>query len=300
VSARPRVVVFAYSEVGVRCLSLLLARGARVVGVVTHPDDPGEARWFGSVAELARAAGLPCHVVRSARSPELLETIRGLRPDLVFSCYFRRLLPGALLALPRLGALNLHGSLLPRYRGRAPVNWAVLHGERETGATLHHMVERADAGDIVDQEAVPIGPEDTAGEVSLRVAEAAVRVLDRQLDALERGDAPRRPQDERLATCFGRRRPEDGRIDWRRPATQVVDLVRAVTRPFPGAFSDTGQGRLYVWKARAVPGDGAPGEVLSLDPPVLACGDGAVALLEWNLEGDTPGAFPLAAGAVGG
>jgi len=283
--ADARIVVFGYSEVGYRCLELLLRRAARIVAVFTHADDPTERRWFGSVAELARGAGIPVHVFEDPRDPALLEALRAAAPELLFSFYYRQLLPPAVLALPHLGAFNMHGSLLPRYRGRAPVNWAVLNGETETGATLHHMVAKADAGDIVDQERVPIGPEDTAAEVGARVAEASVRILDRRLLELCEGRAPRRPQDEPHATCFGRRRPEDGRIDWSRSAREVVNLVRAVTRPFPGAFSDTEGGRLFVWRARVRPGAGRPGTVLAVDPLTVAAGEGAVEILDASLEG---------------
>lgn len=281
-----RVLFFGYGEVGYRALELLLERGANVVGAYTHEDDPDENQWFRSVATLARRSGLPVHTPRSLRSPERLAEVSALAPELILSCYYRRLIPDTILALPGLGALNVHGSLLPRYRGRAPVNWAVLHGETETGATLHHMVAEADAGDVVDQEAVPIGPEETAGEVALKVADAAVVVLGRQLDALLAGMAPREPQDPSRATVFGGRRPEDGRIDWVLPARQVADLVRAVTRPFPGAFSDAPQGRLMVWRAQPVAGAGSaePGTVLAVSPPTIACGEGALALLDWSWD----------------
>jgi len=302
------IAVFGYSEVGHRCLELLLRRRARVVAVFTHADAPDERRWFGSVAELARDAGIPVHVFEDPRDPALLDALRATAPDLLFSFYYRQLLPPEVLAVARLGAFNMHGSLLPRYRGRAPVNWAVLNGETETGATLHHMLAKADAGDIVDQERVPIGPEDTAAEVGTRVADASVRILDRRLAELCEGRAPRRPQDELRATRFGRRRPEDGRIDWSRSAREVVDLVRAVTRPFPGAFTDTEGGRLFVWRARVGPSGGHPGTVLATNPLTIAAGDRAVEILDASLEGRAidgqqwpPGA-PLesASGAPGG
>jgi methionyl-tRNA formyltransferase len=192
----------------------------------------------------------------------------------------------------RLGAYNVHGSLLPKYRGRAPVNWAILHGEAETGATLHHMVAQPDAGDIVDQERVPIGPEDPVGTVMGRVRDAAVTVLERQMDNLLRGTAPRSPQDHAQATYFGRRRPEDGRIDWRRPARELFNLVRAVTRPYPGAFADfPPERRLTVWWARPLPGAALPGSILSTAPLRIGTGDGCLEILdsEWRSLTDAPG-----------
>lgn len=283
-SAKPRIVVFGYSEVGVRCLEILVRRGEQVVAVVTHADDPDEERWFGSVADLARRHGIPVLAPESLREPAVVAAVDRFEPELIFSFYYRMMIPERILERARLGAFNMHGSLLPRYRGRAPVNWAVLHGEVETGATLHHMVARADAGDIVDQERVPIGPEETAGEVAQKVAAAAGVILERRLDQLRQGRAPRAPQDESQATYFGRRRPEDGCIDWFASAAQTVNLVRAVTRPFPGAFTATAGGRLYVWRARAVPVPvRAPaGTVVGHGPLVVAAPDGEVEVADWS------------------
>jgi methionyl-tRNA formyltransferase len=184
------------------------------------------------------------------------------------------------LALARRGALNMHGSLLPRYRGRAPVNWAVLHGERETGATLHDMTAKPDAGGIVDQQAVPIGPDENARAVFDKVTGAAEAVLDRALPALIAGTAVRRPNDLASGSYFGGRRPEDGRIDWNAPAKRVHDLVRAVAPPYPGAFADLPGGRLDVHRTRlldtAPPGAPANVGVFVADGRVYArCGDGA-------------------------
>jgi len=231
-----KAVVFAYHDVGVRCLRVLLEAGVRVPLVVTHRDDPRERVFFGSVAELARSKG-----IETLEDPEnnLLERrIANLAPDFIFSFYYRRMLPPGLLATARRGAFNMHGSLLPKYRGRAPVNWAVLKGETETGATLHEMVAKPDAGRVVDQEAVPIGPDETAGEVMAKVAAAAERVLKRSIGKLVAGTAQLKPQDLARGSYFGGRRPEDGRIDWSSSAREIHNLVRAVAPPYPGAFTE--------------------------------------------------------------
>ncbi|MEO8190356.1 MAG: formyltransferase [Acidobacteriota bacterium] len=286
-----RVAVFAYSDTGHACLKALLDRSADVVFVATHADDPKEAHWFPSVAELARSRGIEPEIVDDPRAPGLAERIRSARPDLLFSFYYRGLLPDAVLRLPSLGAFNIHGSLLPRFRGRAPVNWAVLKGETETGATLHAMTSRADAGDIVDQQTVPIGPDDTALEVQRRVTAAAVAVLTRRLGELSAGRAPRVPQDESRATKFPRRGPEDGRIDWSWSARQVHDLVRAVTHPWPGAFTDIFGGKATLWKT-SVPNLGAhdnfPGQIRTEAGRLyVACGDDRyVEVLALQREGE--------------
>jgi methionyl-tRNA formyltransferase len=230
-----KAVVFAYHNVGARCLRVLRAHGIDVPLVVTHADDSCEVQWFERVADVADDLGLPWTAPPDANAPECVARIAALAPDFVFSFYYRRMLGASILALPRLGALNMHGSLLPRYRGRAPVNWAVLHGERETGATLHYMIGKPDAGDIVAQQAVPILPDDTAREVADKVTVAAEICLDAVLPALVAGTAPRHPNDIARGSYFGRRTPEDGRIDWMRHAREIHDLVRAVAPPYPGA-----------------------------------------------------------------
>ena len=286
--ADPNVVVFAYRDVGYECLQTLLARGVRVVAVFTHANDANENIWFPSVAALARSRRVPVYTPQNINTPEEIVRVRAFAPHLIFSFYYRQLIAPEILQLARVGAFNLHGSLLPMYRGRAPINWAILHGERETGATLHAMVNRPDAGDIVDQQAVPIGPEDTVREVSARVTAAARLVLERQLDNLLAGRAPRRPQDETRASYFGGRRPEDGRIDWRRSAVDIFNLIRAVTHPFPGAFTEHDGRRFTIWWARPVPSESLwrPGEVVTVLPLRIATGAGCLEVIEWQRSDD--------------
>lgn len=285
----PRILFFGYSEVGYECLSLLLERGDHVIGLVTHEDNPNEKIWFQTPAVAARARGIPVHTPEKVNTPEWIERIAAWQPDLILSVYYRHMISSRILALPRLGAFNLHGSLLPRYRGRAPINWAVLHGEPRIGMTLHRMVKAADAGAIVDQEGVDLDPRDTAEQAFRKVLPCARRVLARQIDALLAGTAPETPQDEAQATYFTGRKPEDGRISWASSSRQIFNLIRAVTDPYPGAFTEVGGSRLMVWwgepESPATAGRrGRPGEVLSLAPLVVATGDGALELTrtEWR------------------
>ncbi len=233
----PRAVVFAYHNVGVRCLKVLLAHGIDVALVVTHTDDPHERIWFDSVAAITTDYGIPTIAPENPNAPEELQRLRDLAPDFLSSFYYRRMLMPELLAIAPRGALNLHGSLLPKYRGRVPINWAIIHGETETGATLHYMVAKPDAGDIVAQTAVPILPDDTAREVLDKVTVAAEMTLYRALPALIAGNAPRIAQNLRQGSYFSGRKPEDGRIDWTGSAVGVHNLVRAVAPPYPGAFT---------------------------------------------------------------
>ena len=245
-----RAVVFAYSEVGVRCVRELLAQDVEIPLLFTHADDPGESHWFGSVGELARSRGLRVETPADPNTPEWVEEGRRAAPDFLFSFYYRHMLQSPWLGVPRCGALNMHGSLLPKFRGRAPVHWAIIKGESVTGASLHYMREKPDAGALVDQQSVPILENDTALDVSIKVAEAAQRVLHRCLPDLLAGRASARELDLSLGSYFGRRRPEDGRIDWRQPARAVHDLVRAVAPPFPGAFTVVNGCRLEVLETR--------------------------------------------------
>lgn len=285
---KTRAVVFAYHDVGVRCLSVLLAHGVEIPLVVTHRDAPGENIWFASVERLARDNDID--VAMPDDPAELAGRIASLAPDFLFSFYYRHMLPAALLASARRGAFNMHGSLLPKYRGRVPVNWAVLKGERETGATLHEMVEKPDAGGIVDRMAVPILPDDRAVDVFRKVATAAEIVLDRALPKLVDGTAKLVPQDLSQGGYFGGRKPEDGRIDWSRGAREIHDLVRAVAPPYPGAFTTLLARNVRILRTRVHGGVAEPGApALRFDGRHLLarCADGGtLRILELEADGE--------------
>jgi methionyl-tRNA formyltransferase len=295
-----RAVVFAYHNVGVRCLSVLLAHGVDVVRVVTHRDNPTESIWFDSVAELAARHGIPAITPEDPNDPALIAELAALQPDFLFSFYYRLMLKAPLLALPQRGAWNMHGSLLPKYRGRVPVNWAIIHGERETGATLHRMLEKPDAGGIVARQAVPILPDDTAFEVFNKVTLAAEMALDRVLPDLLAGRAVETAQDLAAGSYCGGRRAEDGRIDWHQPAQKVHNLIRAVAPPYPGAFSDTPKGRLKVLRSLHPTGETGPHggrpTLFAHDGHLFAeCGDGRILrLVAVELQG-----LPLAPDSTG-
>ena len=221
--------------------------------LVTHEDNPQETIWFGSVAQLAAEHDIPIATPSDPNDPEFVARMHALAPDFLFSFYYRNMLKTPLLATAQRGALNMHGSLLPKYRGRVPVNWAVLHGETETGASLHYMEAKPDAGDLVDQQSVPILLDDTAADVFHKVSCAAEIVLHRSLPALIAGTAPRTPLDLRLGSYFGSRKAEDGRIDWTQPAQAIHNLIRAVAPPYPGAFTTLAGKPLRILKTRLAP-----------------------------------------------
>lgn len=283
-------VVFAYHNVGVRCLRVLLAAGVDVRLVVTHEDTLNEAIWFASVRALCCENDIPYITPADPNTPEVEARVAALSADFLFSFYYRNMLKAPLLQSVRRGAYNLHGSLLPQYRGRVPVNWAVLHGERETGATLHQMNVKPDNGAIVDQFAVPILPDDTAQEVFEKVVVAAELCLYRALPRLLAGTAEHRPQDLSQGAYFGARRAEDGRIDWRQNARQIHNLVRAVSRPYPGAFSDFPAGRLLLWRTRVIDDmniSADSGKLLERDGriEIHPAGGGLLHVLEAELSG---------------
>ena len=231
-------VVFAYHDVGLNCLKALLTAGIQVDLVVTHQDDPNENVWFGSVAKLCQEKNIPYITPSATELVDLAPKLQALAPDYIFSFYYRYMIPAQILACAKIAALNMHGSLLPQYRGRAPVNWAILHGETQTGATLHIMEAKPDAGDIVGQSAVSIGPDETATDVFSKVSEAAVAVIHEVLPNLIKGNVPRKPNELQKGSYFGGRKPADGQIHWDQKAIQVHNLVRAVAPPYPGAFTD--------------------------------------------------------------
>ena len=282
-------VVFAYHDVGVRCLAVMLSHGVNIPLVVTHQDDPKENIWFESVEKLARAYDIEVATPADPNAPEFVERLQAISPDFIFSFYYRFMLKPAVLATAMRGAYNMHGSLLPKFRGRAPVNWAVLRGEEMTGATLHEMVEKPDAGRIVDQFPVPILPDDRAIDVFRKVTAASELLLDRSLAAVLDGMAQPQEQDLSQGGYFRGRTSDDGRIDWARSAREIHNLVRAVAPPYPGAFTYLGGQKLRLLRTRVERDRGTP------HPPqmrfdgrhlVVQCADGSVLrIVECDVDG---------------
>ncbi len=241
-----KAVVFAYHNVGVRALATLLACDIQVELVVTHADDTNETIWFDSVAELAGRYDIPVITPTDPNQPEVIARVAATRPDFLFSFYYRHMLGAPLLDIPPRGAFNLHGSLLPKYRGRVPVNWAIIHGETQTGASLHRMEIKPDAGALLDQQAVAILPNDTAVDVFGKLTCATEQILLRTVPRLIKGTQQETPLDLAAGSYFGGRRPEQGRIDWQAPAQQIHNLIRALAPPYPPAFFDFGSQRVYL------------------------------------------------------
>jgi UDP-4-amino-4-deoxy-L-arabinose formyltransferase/UDP-glucuronic acid dehydrogenase (UDP-4-keto-hexauronic acid decarboxylating) len=248
-----RAVVFAYHNMGVIGIRNLLAAGYTIPLVFSHEDDANENVWFESVPEFCKERRIPCVCPRNPNQFGWIGKIKAEEPDIIFSFYYRYMLKPDILSIPPLGAYNLHGSYLPAYRGRCPVNWVILKGERETGVTLHEMVEKPDAGAIVARKKVDISHEDTAHTLFKKLELAADAMLKEILPVIKSGDIPKTPMDLSRGSYYGGRKPEDGRIFWDRPAEEIYNLIRAVTRPYPGAFGFLGDTMVLFW--RAVPVD---------------------------------------------
>lgn len=284
-------VLFAYHQMGHDCLAALLAMGAPVAALFTHQDSSAEEIWWDSCAALARRNSIPVHAPAKL-DREWIDRIAALHPAIIYSFYYRDLIPAKLLGLARLGAYNLHSSMLPYYRGRAPVNWMIVNGEHEGGVTLHHMIARADAGDIVAQRGVAIGDDDTALTLYRKLIPLGVELIREFHPLIVNGCAPRHAQDLTQGSYYGRRRPADGCIDWRWPARRIVNLVRAVTHPYPGAFCFIAGRKLLIWQAGIVAESGyraEAGAVIGTSEAgvEVAAGEGVVLLKRVQFEGET-------------
>jgi len=285
-----KIVFLGNHTVGVRSLEAI-AETEEIAGVVAHPPDPEDGVRYVSVHDHALAHGWP--VIRAAgRDSALIEFVAAARADLLWITDYRYLVPRAVLALAPLGAINLHPSLLPRYRGRAPINWAILEGERRLGLTAHFVDEGVDSGDVIVQRSFELGLDQDVGDALAALYPLYTAVTREVLSAFRSGCVPRRAQDHSDATTFPARRPEDGLIDWSKPAPRVRDLVRAVARPYPGAFTSAAGRRLNVWRACTAPGEPAapPGTVVATTEAgaLVRCGAGLLVVSEIEWDGGEP------------
>ncbi|MFZ3056141.1 MAG: formyltransferase, partial [Smithella sp.] len=257
--------------------------------VFTHEDDPGENCWFGSVKNWAGQKGITVYTTEEVNAPQWIAKIAAIDPDVIFSFYYRRMICREILALPGVGAFNLHGSYLPHYRGRCPVNWVIINGEKQTGVTLHYMIEKPDAGDIVGRKPVVIDVSDTAKTLYDKLCGAAKELLDETLPLIKKGQIPRQKQDLSQGSYYGGRRPEDGRIDWKKSAGEIYNLIRGVTEPYPGAFAFLDKDeKIIIWWGEAVVSKEVfmPGKLIITDKEILVqTGKNAIKFLDIEVKG---------------
>ena len=284
-----KAVVFAYHNMGLAGLEALTQHGFDIAAVFTHEDDPDENCWFGSVKSWAVEKDITVYTSEEVNSPDWITKIAASNPDVIFSFYYRKMICREILELSRVGAFNLHGSYLPHYRGRCPVNWVIINGEKQTGVTLHYMIDKPDAGDIVGQKTVIIDQLDTAKTLYDKLCGAAKELLDKVLPLIKEGKIPRQKQNLKEGSYYGGRRPEDGRIDWNKSADEIYNLIRGVTKPYPGAFAflDNDQKVIIWWAQPAVMKEAAlQGKLVITDKEVLVRTDkNAIKLLDIEIEG---------------
>jgi len=279
-------VVCAYSSVGREALAGLLDAGVDVLALYTYPQSPDEA-WFEPPEVLARGRAIPVRMEPRFNEDTVFETIRAMRPDFLFSFYFREMIQGRFLEIPRLGAYNLHGSLLPKYRGRAPINWVLVKGETETGVTLHAMTPKPDDGCIVGQARLPIAWDETALSLTLRAGEAGRALVRETAPRLADGSATR--VDQRTlgpSSYFGGRKPADSRLDFAMPAAEAFNQIRAVADPWPNAFLETERGAVKIPWALPARAACAPGRFrVTGEGVLLGFANGALRLCALRREG---------------
>ena len=284
-----KAVVFAYHNMGLAGLDTLFNHGFDIAAVFTHEDDPDENCWFGSVKNWAEQKNITVYTTEEVNSPQWIAKIAAVNPDIIFSFYYRKMISRGILDLPKVGAFNLHGSFLPAYRGRCPVNWVIINGEAQTGVTLHYMIDKPDAGDIAGQKAVAIDLSDTAKTLYDKLCLAAKGLLEEVLPLIKKGQIPRQKQDLKAGSYYDGRRPEDGRIDWNKSADEIYNLIRAVTEPYPGAFAllDNDE-KIIIWWAEPTVLEEAviPGKLVITNKEVLVqTGKNAIKLLDIEVKG---------------
>ena len=289
-------VFFGYSDIGYEALSTLLSMGQKIDAVFTHENAEHEHIWFRSVEDLARTHNIPTYT-----NTPTLDDLKNFNPDIVLCAYYRTILPTWWLLTRPLGSYNMHGSLLPAYRGAQPTNWAVICGDKKSGITLHAIGNKLDSGDVINVKTVPIGTNDTAFDVMKNIIPMTKALLEESWEALLTQTAQRTPQDEQCATMYPRRTPADGLIDPRAMATSIHNLIRGVTHPYPGAFFTIRGGKVLVWKSELIDVDDSAttGAFVSEGVhPTLKCQQGAVSILEATFEDGSDALPSLNTGTV--
>ena len=284
-----RVVFMGTPDIAATCLKRILADGFQVVGVYTQPDRPkgrGMKLTASPVKEVALDAGIPVFQPENFREEETVEALRALKPDVCAVVAYGRILPQKVLDVPTFGCINIHASLLPKYRGSAPYQWAVLNGEKETGVTAMYLCREMDAGDMIDRVTTPIGENETAGEVLDRLALLGAGLLSKTLDRFQAGPVAGEKQDESLVSYAPMLDKSLCPIDFHRTAQQVHDQVRGL-QPWPVATMELQGKHFKVHETRVTAGEGEPGQILGLTKTglVIACGEGAVEIRSLQAEG---------------
>ena len=281
------IVFMGTPDFAVASLKQLIEDGHRISGVFTKVDMPRGRKMIMTPPEVkvyAQEQGLDVYQPATLKDPQVVETIKGLNPDVIVVVAYGKLLPQEVLEIAPLGCINLHGSLLPRYRGAAPIQWTVLNGDKVGGATTMFMDKGLDTGDMILKFETEVGENETSGELFDRLAEEGAKLLTKTLDLLEKGEAPRTPQDESLATYASMLSKDMCVIDWKKSSEEVHNLVRGLN-PWPVALTTLNGKKMKIISTRKVNMSGKPGQVVSVNPLTVACGEGAVEILTLHSEG---------------
>lgn len=274
------------------CLTLeaLLRAGHEIVGVVAETDEfDNKYCWsekYLSVKEVALSHNLSLYQPPDINSRDFFKKINDLNPNLIVSVSYHSIIREPIL--DKYTIINAHGSLLPKYRGRTPINWAIINGEKETGVTVHYVTKKIDAGDIILQKKISIEPNETAGDICEKILPLYPKLITEAVNLIEKGKAPRVPQDNTKATNFGKRTPDDGLIDWAKSSKDIHNWIRALSRPYPGAFTFRKGKKIFIWKSSLVDKkyNGLPGEVVDYlnNEPVIMTGKGALILEDLEIK----------------
>ncbi|MBR7105519.1 MAG: formyltransferase [Opitutales bacterium] len=278
-----KILFFGFSDIGYQCLKYLIDEEYYVIGVFTHDTDPHEKQWFKTAESLAKENFIPVFKPSTLKTEKWYRKVKYMQPDLILSLYYRNIIPEEIFSQAKFGAYNMHGSYLPTYRGRAPLNWAIINGENYSGVSLHVLEKTFDTGAIVDQERVEFSENEYVADIQPRITDAGVKLFKRSLEKLLDGNPQTTPQDESKATYFGKRTPEDGRIDFNKSAKEVYNLIRALSKPFPGAFAkingtDTTIRRAKIGDATDLPA----GTIANTSPLAIACSDKLIVVEEFE------------------
>ncbi len=278
-----KILFFGFSDIGYQCLKYLIDEEYYVIGVFTHDTDPHEKQWFKTAESLAKENFIPVFKPSTLKTEKWYRKVKYMQPDLILSLYYRNIIPEEIFSQAKFGAYNMHGSYLPTYRGRAPLNWAIINGENYSGVSLHVLEKTFDTGAIVDQERVEFSENEYVADIQPRITDAGVKLFKRSLEKLLDGNPQTTPQDESKATYFGKRTPEDGRIDFNKSAKEVYNLIRALSKPFPGAFAKINGTDTTIWRAKIGDATDLPaGTIANTSPLAIACSDKLIVVEEFE------------------
>ncbi len=304
-----RVLMMGNHNIAVKCLEHLIEGPHDVVGVVGIPEDPGERAYYASLTDLARGHGIPVLTPKKVNAADVVDQLEAMKPDLITVISYRQLLKKRIIGIPPLGIINLHGAMLPRFRGASPINWVLIKGETETGVTIHYIDEKVDHGPIIAQRPIPISFDDTAVTLFDKVTDVGLELFRDVIGSFERGDVPTSPNRTEEGSYVYRRKPEDGVLDWTGRSADVYNMIRALVYPFPGAFTHFNGLKTVVWWGVPIsigPEDPKPGQLYRFDHSdqwAIAAGEGGILLEEIEIEGvgkGKPGSLFAKAGIEAG